>query len=478
MAKRIIDIKVKNSSPRPQSEQELEANEARPSLEDEFLKTITHNSGASAKTKLSKRTPKEKPLAETMISNSEPEVMIPETVQQPFESAPFSVLPKAKKPRRFFKPALIISAVSGLIFAVWAFGSTISRVDIGIETKKETQSQSFRVTFKKPGELGSGGSIELPVYQFEKSFSYTQDYPATGQGQGSSFASGEIVIYNENSASSQILVAGTRFESPDKKIFRLVSRTVVPGYTTEAGKIVSGKISAQLKADQAGPDYNLGPVRFAIPAFSGSAKFNNIYGVSENPFSGGASGLTTAVSADDIKLAKEKITEYAYEKAKSEALSQAPESLKLLDKAVRFDLGKITTSAVGEVAEKLKATISGSLAIFVFDENELKRTIEAKMTETQGFKVDLSSASYQILYENPEVDFEKSTISLTANVKRDLSAVVDTLEFKQKIAGKNIEELKKELLKLEGVQKIRVSVWPFWVRSSPKNIDAIKIQVD
>ena len=189
-------------------------------------------------------------------------------------------------------------------------------------------------------------------------------------------------------------------------------------------------------------------------------------------------GTVSMVTAEDIKSAKEKVAQYAYETAKTEAMSQSPDNLKLLDKAVMFSPGKITVPATGEIVDKFKTTISGDLSVFVFDENEVKRLISEKLSETQGFQADLSSASYQIFYENPEVDFNNSIIALTINVKRDLAAVVDTLEFKQKISGKSIEDLKKELLKLEGVQKIKVSVWPFWVAKAPDNLDGIRIVVD
>ena len=66
-------------------------------------------------------------------------------------------------------------------------------------------------------------------------------------------------------------------------------------------------------------------------------------------------------------------------------------------------------------------------------------------------------------------------LSLSVKVKRNLSAIVDTLEFKQRISGKTIDDFKAELLKLEGVEKIKVSVWPFWAQSVPANIDRIKI---
>lgn len=457
MAKKIIDIKIKKASDDISLDNNEFQSESKSEAEEEFLKTITQSFDNQEKPKASKRRTASK------------------TVRAPAAG----VKTASKKRGRLFKTVVVLALIFGAGFSVYGAGFLISRVDINIETQKETQSQSFRIVFRKSPETSNAvGQIVLPLYEFKKSFSYTQEYPATGQGQGSSFAKGQIVIFNENSTAGQILVAGTRFESSDKKVFRLLSRAVVPGYKTESGKIIPGTVTAEIKADQAGPDYNIPADNFTIPAFVGSLKFQKIYGVSEKAFSGGASGTVSIITAEDVKSAKEKVAQYAYETAKAEAMSQARDNLKLLDKAVMFSPGKIQTPAVGEVVDKFKATISGGLSIFVFDENEVKRLISEKLSETQGFQADLNSVSYQILYENPEVDFNDSIIALTANVKRDLAAVVDTLEFKQKISGKSIEDLKKELLKLEGVQKIKVSVWPFWVVKAPNNIDGIRIVVN
>jgi len=472
--KKIIDIKIKKASDEISPDKNEVQSESKLASEEEFLKTITQNSDSQEKPKVSRRKAAPK-TAET-----------PAVVRAPgsryagdsYSSETEGIVKASKKRSKLFKTAVILILVFGVGFSVYGAGFLISRVDISIETQKETQSQSFRIVFKKSPEAQSAaGQIVLPLYEFKKSFSYTQEYPTTGQGQGSSFAKGEIVIFNENSTASQILIAGTRFESSDKKIFRLVSRTVVPGYKTESGGVVPGTVTAEVKAEQAGPDYNISADNFTIPAFVGSIRFQKIYGVSDKAFSGGASGTVSVITAEDLKSAKERITQYAYDTAKAEAMSQAPDNLKLLDKAVMFSPGKIQTPSAGETVDKFKAAISGDLSVFVFDENEVKELISEKLSETQGFRVDLSSASYQILYENPEVDFNNSIIALTANVKRDLAAVVDTLEFKQKISGKSIEDLKKELLKLEGVQKIRVSVWPFWVVKAPNDLDSIRIVV-
>ena len=55
-------------------------------------------------------------------------------------------------------------------------------------------------------------------------------------------ARGSLTVYNEYSSSPQTLVATTRFESPEGKIFRIEKNIVVPGAKIEEGKIIASTI--------------------------------------------------------------------------------------------------------------------------------------------------------------------------------------------------------------------------------------------
>ena len=146
-----------------------------------------------------------------------------------------------------------------------------------------------------------------------------------------------------------------------------------------------------------------------------------------------------------------------------------------MDKAIQFTPGEVSWPSEGAKTPEFKVSINGELSIFVFDENEVKLRIAERLEEDSNIKTDLKSVSYELFYENPDFNIDDNVLSLSVKVKRNLSAIVDTLEFKQRISGKTIDDFKAELLKLEGVEKIKVSVWPFWAQSVPANIDRIKI---
>ncbi len=67
-------------------------------------------------------------------------------------------------------------------------------------------------------------------------------------------AEGSVTIYNEFSNAPQPLVATTRLETSDGKIFRIVKGVTVPGTTLVDGEIKPGAIEVQVVADQPGSD--------------------------------------------------------------------------------------------------------------------------------------------------------------------------------------------------------------------------------
>jgi hypothetical protein len=130
-------------------------------------------------------------------------------------------------------------------------------------------------------------------------------------------ATGSITIYNAYNTGGQPLVAQTRFESKDGRIYRLNKAVTVPGYTTIDNKKVPGSITVSVTADGYGETYNIPASSFFIPGFKGSAQFDSMYATSSAPLSGGLDGTyyttkenATGGSAETTKsLLTEKLVE-------------------------------------------------------------------------------------------------------------------------------------------------------------------------
>ena len=118
----------------------------------------------------------------------------------------------------------------------------------------------------------------IPIRVIDETQEVSLSYDVTGKNAASGKkAHGSVVIYNEYNSSPQTLVATTRLESSDGKIFRLTKNIVVPGTTVVGGSPQPGAIEAEVVADQAGSEYNIDQTKFTIPGFSGGPKFDKFY---------------------------------------------------------------------------------------------------------------------------------------------------------------------------------------------------------
>jgi len=77
----------------------------------------------------------------------------------------------------------------------------------------------------------------------------------------------------------------------------------------------------------------------------------------------------------------------------------------------------------------------------VFDERDIKKYLAEKEL-TSLVSNDLFSTQYQLTYSNPQISFEDRTLSLHLKINEIVVPNVDILEFKQSIAGKDIDTLK------------------------------------
>ena len=382
----------------------------------------------------------------------------------------------AARKHRVPMKALMWSGIFLFISAcVYGFGLMATSVHIVITTQKQKQDQSFSIQFSK--KLATATADILPLRLYEKSFQYTKTYQATGQSQEPSYVEGTVTIYNKAQRTPQVLVATTRFLSSDGKLFRLIKRTIVPGYTIQNGTTTPGSIQARIRADQPGPSFAVQPTQFRLPGLAGLAKYQTIYGVSIVPFAYAATGTIPVVTEDDIQNAKQSIAQYAIDQTKQDIVSSLPDSIKLLDQALRIKVSSVAVPAkAGTKTSSFSATIQGTVALMVFDEKDITQYVQTKMSVNQSAST-LVKDVVTFSYETPIVSFEQGTMTMSVHAKRELIPIVDTMMLQQKTAARTLDDLRRELLAVSGVRRVDIVVWPFWITRVPSNVDKIDIEV-
>lgn len=152
------------------------------------------------------------------------------------------------------------------------------------------------------------GAKRLPALLISREQTGSQEYEASGKKFIKERARGSVAIANAYSSSPQVLVANTRLQDSEGRIFRLVKAVTVPGATVADGKTVPSSVDAEVVADEIGERYNIRPAEFRIPGFRGTPKYDRFTAKSKTPMSGGYEGEARVVTADDLKRASEDLT--------------------------------------------------------------------------------------------------------------------------------------------------------------------------
>ena len=158
---------------------------------------------------------------------------------------------------------------------------------------------------------------------------------------------GFIFIYNAYSAVSQKLVAQTRFETKDGKIFRIKNSVIIPGAKMSGTKLVPSSIKVEVISDAAGEEYQIGPSYFTIPGFRGSSKYAGFYAESTESMAYIQNNST--LSNQEIEKTKKNLENTLVNELKKDTLNTFKDSdLKLIDGAstVKIDDFKANSQTI------------------------------------------------------------------------------------------------------------------------------------
>lgn len=206
--------------------------------------------------------------------------------------------------------------------------------------------------------------------------------PAGQMAKVSERSSGTIVISNRYSQKPQRLLANTRFEAPDSKIYRIQEAVLVPGYTLNAGTLIPGEFIVTVKADQPGADYNNSVATkeiFTIPGFKSDARFNTITARGKTPLAGGFIGERKSVNPVDQLAVETELVRRLKDRLLAEAASQTPDQYVWYPSTVFWRLGVASTTEAKGTGNEIKITRRVELVVPIFSREELSQSIARRL---------------------------------------------------------------------------------------------------
>lgn len=371
--------------------------------------------------------------------------------------------------------AILIALIGGYVF--------LPKVDIKLMLKGKEQSFDSQIKGIQTANEASGDTIPSKLTSIDDEFTGT--YSATGsKSAASQKAKGTITIYNEYSNTPQLLIASTRFETTDGKIFRLTQGVIVPGTSNSSDGIKPGVIEATVVADSAGSEYNIGASTFSIPGFkdSGSEKYSKFYAKSSQPMMGGGSnsGMADSISSTDIANAKSKALEELTKSVKEKVKSSSLASGVVLDDAI--DLSNVVfnfSNLEGEAVSSFTVTAKIKAIAIVFDENDLRKVLIEKAMAGANSGEEFDESSMVLQYGKTDVDFTSGSILIRVHMSGKIISKIDEGTLKKEILGKSEAEFGAYIKTYSNIEAVEINYWPAFISGKiPAYENRINIMLD
>lgn len=391
------------------------------------------------------------------------------------EEERYDTLSDPSEGSRFALFATIGGIILLALLVLFALNTWFARANVILNFKKTPWSFDNTVTALTSVREIDTAKNTIPGQLFEEEKSLTQSFLATGESSEASKATGIITVFNNYSAESQQLVATTRFETPDGKIYRLDTSIFVPGATVADGKITASSIKAAVTADKGGDAYNIGKVdKLNIPGFKGTAKYSGFWGSLENGAGGGGSGARKVATDTDVANAKNKVEETMQSAFQTTFLSSIPSDVKVLEKAAAVDLGKVVPQRTADQNGNFTMTGAAVFHAFGFREKDVVTLLTAKANGAEGGK---KIENLALTYSGAIPNFSSKQLAFSVSANGNLAPDFNREEFAVKLAGLKKEEAKAVISGLPELVDAKVSVWPSWLSKLPKKASRVRITV-
>ncbi len=320
---------------------------------------------------------------------------------------------------------------------------------------------------------------EIPLQEVEVTKTKSKEFNTTGEEDINQKARGMITIYNEYSSEDQTLLARTRFESSDGKIFRIPQSITVPGAKIVDSKIVPSSLEVEVIADQPGDEYNIGPDDFTIPGFKGSPKFAGFYGKTTDSMSGGYVGKAKVVLSEDLENAETTLIDELKQEVRQSLEGQIPEDLRIVEDGLKEDVFDVSSGVnEGDQAEKFTMEVKVTMRALLFKEDDLKNLVDLNLiSKVSDDKVPIGETQ-KISWQTPVIDWEKGEASFSLSVEESVASDINIQSLKENLAGQDEVEVRRYLASQTEIEKARISFWPFWVNKIPKQESKIKINIE
>jgi hypothetical protein len=387
---------------------------------------------------------------------------------------PQDSVPQIIEPRKRIRIKWVWFLVPLFLITGFAFSSRLSRAQIKIWPETETVAFETELVVDANIKESNFENKVISGEIFEVEETASESFPASGNTLKK--AEGIIRLYNAYTTESENWLAGTRFVSSEGKMFRSKDGISVPGATKENGRIVANSVDVPVIAAEPGEDYNIGSSSFSIPSFktSPTSRYTDFYGESFEPMKGG--GQSAQVTEQDLEKAEESLVEKAKEKSIQALQKNIGEQFVFLDGALITEVvDKFSFAQAGEAVEKFNFKVKAKSSTIIFKKEDIEKFAANFINSQISQDKVLYEDSLKIDYVPQIIDLESKKITLSLNFLGKIYPENDLYVLKKGLIGKSLAETEAFLENYPGIMKAEVKFTPFWVKTTPKDLDKNEI---
>ncbi|HUD07235.1 MAG TPA: hypothetical protein VMR34_05090 [Candidatus Saccharimonadales bacterium] len=383
-----------------------------------------------------------------------------------------------------FRLWLILGAVILILLIVgfiWA-NKVLPGATITIKTKTQSYNANLTLTLSSAAKtLDPTNDIVPAKIETMTKTSTSASVTTTGQKTIGTPATGTIVVTNEcNNPSSYTIPAGDVFtDSSGTYSYASTSAETISGVKFLGSCKQNNWTTANVPvaATEDGSNYNIQPTSFS----STDSNLEGIYSMqSTSAMSGGTSSVVQVVAPQDLTNAQTQLTAPSSTTIQQQ-LEQSLKQQGLDPITTTFSAGTPTYTPSAEAGAQVSSvTISESIVFTMYgvQQSYLQTLVDSAIntqidpTKQSILNNGLSTATYSA----------QSSTSTTNTLAMSDTATVgpnfNVNQLKSQVLGKKSGDIQSLIQSDPGVTSVSVHFSPFWVSSTPNNVNKVKITIE
>lgn len=364
-------------------------------------------------------------------------------------------------------------ALIAVVAAVFSFA--LNRATVSLEPSTAVLSlDGIRISVSADVRVLDSAKKIIPGFLVETSSSLKREFSPSAKERVLRKATGAVRIYNGYSSVSQALVARTRLQDSSGRIFFLKQRVTVPGAEIQNGKIAPRSVVVAVEAERAGAEFNIGPARFTLPGFAGTAKFSGFYAESQEAFTGGFEGEALIVRQADIDAASEAVTAALFSQLKEALERKIPAGATVLPGAREITVHALRKPNSGEARDSFSVEADGTASVMLFRMDDIFSLLD-ELVLAPGAGKKLSREKSHLEFDRISLLLQDKILLFDARGTVAAVSALDPAEFQRFVSGKTRADAENILRADSRVRAFDIKLFPVWKRTVPSDIRKIRM---